>query len=184
MGRSGVTVHNFADSLALSNQHADAPWWESVYRRAFPGFSQMMSVRNDGWAQRGGIDRIVLTEGGRQYAIDEKVRTQDRDDFCLEAWSDFERRVPGWMNKDLACDFIAYAFVPSRRCYLLPFATLRLAWKRNGAGWMDSARRDAAGFRVIRADNGRYTTLSVAVPIDVVMASLQAAMLVRWEPSA
>jgi hypothetical protein len=36
-------------------------------------------------------------------------------DFLLEYWSDYERRSPGWIEKDLACDFIAYAFVPSRR---------------------------------------------------------------------
>ena len=28
------------------------------YRKAFSGFKNMVSVRKDGWAQRGGIDRI------------------------------------------------------------------------------------------------------------------------------
>jgi hypothetical protein len=57
-------------------------------------------------------------------------------DILLEQWSDEARRVPGWVQKPLACDFIAYAFAPSRRCYLLPVALLQRAWRLNGREWI------------------------------------------------
>jgi hypothetical protein len=38
------------------------------------------------------------------------VRAADWPDILLEQWSDEERRKPGWVQKPLACDFVAYAF--------------------------------------------------------------------------
>jgi hypothetical protein len=124
-------VHDFATSLALSNSYTDADWWMQIYRRAFPTLISAVSVRDDGWARRGGIDRVLTLASGRVYTVDEKVRTNDWPDILLEQWSDEERRKPGWVQKPLACDFIAYAFAPSRRCYLLPVVPLqRLAPQR------------------------------------------------------
>lgn len=113
-------VHEFRSSLALSESFTDAPWWQALYRRAFPSMISAVSVRQDGWAQRGGIDRVITLASGRVYTVDEKVRTNDWPDILLERWSDEQRGKPGWIQKPLACDFIAYAFAPSRRCYLLP----------------------------------------------------------------
>lgn len=175
-----MTVHDFATSLAFSQSQSDAPWWREVYQRAFPSMVEMVQVRNDGWAQRGGIDRHVILASGKHYTIDEKVRAEDHDDILLEYWSDEERAIKGWVAKDLACDFIAYAFVPSRRCYLLPFATLRLAYRRNGIDWIKAGRERRGGFKEVRAENRRYVTVSVAVPIDVLMAALKDAMLIYW----
>lgn len=168
-----VIVHNFRESLALSEQYADAPWWEAVYRKAFPSFASTMLIRGDGWAQRGGIDRVVILASGKRYDIDQKVRERDWPDFCLEYYSDKERKTLGWVAKDLACDFIAYAFIPSQRCYLLPFAALRRAWHDHGSDWM---RR----YGKIEARNHGWTTESVPVPIPVVLRAMQDAMLVCW----
>ena len=55
---AGSKIHEFQASLALSNSYADAPWWIDMYRSAFPSLQSAVSVRNDGWAQRGGIDRV------------------------------------------------------------------------------------------------------------------------------
>lgn len=132
-----------------------------------------MCVRADGWAQRGGIDRVLTLSSGKTLTVDEKVRYEDYDDILLEAWSSIEHKRPGWIAKDLACDYIAYAFVPSRRCYLLPFQTLRAAWRANKGEWYASLRK-------IRADNGSYTTESVAVPIDLLMGAMNDAMRVDW----
>lgn len=166
--------HNFADSLALSHRHADAHWWRLVYQEAFTDLESMPSVRNDGWAQRGGIDRVLTLGCGKTLTVDEKVRSEDYDDILLEYWSDEARKVPGWVAKPLACDFIAYAFIPSQRCYLLPFQTLRRAWRDNRKTWV----RD---HRETRAQNSGYTTVGVAVPIPVLMNALKDAILVRWE---
>ena len=164
--------HIFADSLARSQAYAQAPWWLDIYRRAFPTLVSAVSVRDDGWAQRGGIDRVLTLACGRVFTVDEKVRTNDWPDILLEQWSDEERRSPGWIQKPLACDFIAYAFAPSRRCYLLPVALLQRAWRLNGRHWIKHH-----GQR--RARNVGYVSTSVPVPISVIEVAMAAAMLVK-----
>jgi hypothetical protein len=172
-----MTVHSFKKSLAVSHSYADAPWWGEVYRDAFPGFASMVSIREDGWAQRGGIDRVVTLKSGKTLAIDEKVRDKDWPDILLERWSDEERRKPGWVQKDLACDYIAYAFVPSRTCYLMPFIQLRRAWIQNGREWCER-------YETKRAENGSYVTASIAVPKPVLFDALGGAMVSTWTASA
>lgn len=167
-------IHDFAASLALSESYADAPWWLDIYRRAFPNLMTAVSVRNDGWAQRGGIDRVLTLACGRTYTVDEKVRANDWPDILLEQWSDEARRAPGWIQKPLACDFIAYAFVPSRRCYLLPVVPLQRAWRMQGKRWIRS-------YGQRRARNPGYISASVPVPIEVLLPAIAEAMLVRGE---
>jgi hypothetical protein len=164
-------VHDFGSSLALSESFSDAPWWLEIYRKAFPTMISAVSVRNGGWAQRGGIDRVITLACGRVFTVDEKVRTADWPDILLEQWSDEERRSPGWVQKPLPCDFIAYAFAPSRRCYLLPVAPLQRAWRQNGRSWV----RD---FGQRRALNPGYATASVPVPIEALMPAISQAMLI------
>lgn len=173
-------LHDFQQSLELSHEYEDAPWWVQVYSKAFLGFNSMMSVRKDGWAQRGGIDRVVQLSSGKTVTIDEKVRSKDWDDIALERWSDRDKRTPGWVQKDLACDFIAYAFVPTQRCFLLPFLTLRKAWQLEGRRWCEMAAEEVGGFKVIEAKNKGYVTESIAVPTDILMASIRQAMVVSW----
>ena len=168
-----MIVHDFQASLERSASYVDAPWWETVYRAAFPSFATMVVMRQDGWAQRGGIDRKIVLASGKTFDIDEKVRERDYPDFCLEYLSDRDRRAPGWVAKDLACDFIAYAFVPSQRCYLLPFPALRKAWHGNGLKWI-------ADYPRIEAQNRDYVTVSVAVPITVVLDAMERAMVLSW----
>lgn len=169
-----MTLHSFADSLAWSESYSDAPWWLEVYRRAFPNLASMVRVRDDGWAQRGGIDRVLQLKCGRTYTVDEKVRAKDWPDFALERWSDTAKQKPGWIQKPLACDFIAYAFVPSQTCYLLPVPTLQRAWRLFGRKWADA-------YGEIKAPNSGYVTTSVCVPRDVLMRSLSDAMVVHWK---
>lgn len=170
-------VHDFNRSLAFSHSQSEAPWWEEVYREAFTTFESMWSVRQDGWAQRAGIDRQVLLRDGTVLKIDEKVRTEDWSDILLEYWSDEEKRVPGWVAKDLSCDYIAYALVPSRTCYLLPFQLLRRVWKKHRAEWVGTYQR-------IEAHNNTYRTISVAVPPSVLLSAIADAIVVRWTGSA
>lgn len=168
-----VQLHSFTESLQKSHEQADAPWWLEVYREAFPSLMSSVCVRDDGWAQRGGIDRVLTLKCGRTVTVDEKVRYTDYPDILLEVWSDEARKVRGWVAKDLACDFIAYAFVPSQTCYLIPFLNLRAAWRKNRLAWMKAHRH-------VRAQNAGYVTLSVAVPIDELMTALSDAMRVSW----
>lgn len=140
---------------------------------AFPGFETMIDARSDGWWQRAGIDRLVVLKSTKTIAIDEKVRTRAYSDFCLEYWSSVEERKPGWVAQELACDYIAYSFVETRVCFLLPFQQLRRAWRENALQWVKRYRR-------VDAANHGYTTRSVAVPIKIVLDSLSDACLVQW----
>lgn len=175
-----TTVHVFAESLDLSKRHADAPWWEPLYREAFPTLETMTCVREDGWAQRGGIDRVLVLADGSTLKVDEKVREEDWPDILLERWSDRDRQKPGWVQKDLTCDFIAYAFIPSQRCYLLPFRTLRRAWRLKGRAWVYYAENRMRGFKVVDAQNQGYVTQSVAVPTGELLDAVRDAMVVSW----
>lgn len=147
--------------------------WEQIYRLAFPTFQQMADIRADGWAQRSGVDRLVILGSSKTLKIDEKVRRKDRSDILLEYWSDEGNKKPGWIAKDLDCDYIAYAFLPSRRCFLLPFQPLRRAWHDNRARWVGR-------YFQVRAQNPGYTTVSVAVPILVLMDAIKSALVVNW----
>lgn len=172
-------THNFRDSLTYSEGFADAPWWWDVYSQAFPNIENTICVRRDGWAQRGGIDRLIVLADGTTIKIDEKVRSRDWPDFCLEYWSNYQRQIPGWAVKELTCDYIAYAFVPSQTCYLLPFQLLRRACIDNRQEW-------GANYSAIKAENDGYTTASLAVPIAVVLDAIRDCMVIRWTaaPSA
>lgn len=170
-------IHDFRTSLALSNQYADAPWWNVVYRQAFPNMVGHQSVREDGWAQRGGIDRVIVLASGKVLTVDEKVRSEVWPDILLEYWSDRERRVPGWVAKDLACDYLAYAFVPNATCYLLPFQELRRVWRRHHRAWVTQHQK-------IEAHNNGYTTVSVAVPTAELLNAMKDAMTLTWTARA
>lgn len=173
-GRFGLPerLHDFRSSLAMSEAHSQASWWLDLYRRAFPSMISSASVRQDGWAQRGGIDRVITLASGRVYTVDEKVRAHDWPDILLEQWSDEDRRAPGWVQKPLACDFIAYAFAPSRKCYLLPVVPLQRAWRLSGRRWL-------VEYGQRRAENVGYTSVNVPVPIETLLAAMAAAMLLK-----
>ncbi len=163
-------VHRFDDSHALSERYGD-DWWIPIYRRAFPTLMSAIAVRHDGWAQRGGIDRLLTLACGRTYTVDEKIRTADWPDVLLEQWSDEARRSPGWVQKPLAADFIAYAYAPAGTCVLLPVAALQRAWRQHGRQWVG-----LYGQR--RARNAGYTSVSVPVPRGVLMQAIVEAMFV------
>jgi hypothetical protein len=176
--------HVFADSLATSHAHADAPWWPIVYKMAFPTSTGTRDQRADGWAQRAGIDRFVDLSDGTSLKIDEKVRTKDYPDILLERWSSRESRTPGWIQKDLSCDFIAYAFIPTETCYLLPFQVLRRVWREQGREWIAKAEQKDKdkrhGFAVVEAENPTYTTESITVPIPVLLDAIRDALVIHW----
>ncbi|MEG3124445.1 hypothetical protein [Sphingomonas sp. GB1N7] len=164
-------MHHFGKSLALSNWFVDADWWMPMYQKAFPTLVSAVAVREDGWAQRGGIDRLLTLACGRTYTVDEKVRTADWPDVLLERWSDEARKLPGWVQKPLACDFIAYAFAPAGTCLLLPVAALQRAWRQHGRQWI-------ALYGTRLAYNQDYVSVGVPVPRGVLMQAMVEAMIV------
>jgi hypothetical protein len=168
-----MIYNDFRRDLAFSHDQADAPFWAEVYREAFPDMESMTNVRKDGWAQRGGIDRAVTTAAGRTWYIDEKVRREKWNDILLEIKSDIDRDAPGWIVKDLACDFIAYAFLPTQECFLLPVQPLQRAWRQYGELWVRE-------YGTKKAPNNGWSTLNCPVPIPVLMRKISEAMFIRW----
>lgn len=166
-------IHDFHKDLAASQALADEPWWEQMYRKAFPSLLLMSPVLPDGWAQRAGIDRVLTLDSGKILCIDEKVRYQDYGDILLEVWSNEEKGMLGWMEKELATDYIAYVVKPSRKCYMLPYRLLRDTWQRYRNEWWQSCE-------IKRAKNKNYTTVSVAVPVETLQKGMLNTLLVNW----
>lgn len=198
-----MTTHDFATSLAMSHAYADQPWWADVYEQAFPG-CVMQDMRGDGWWQRAGIDRLLNLPNGTRVSVDEKVRPKAKgDDLALEVFSKWygtgnerkkwygpgdRRNQLGWVAKPLACDYIAYAFALLRRCYLLPTRELQRAWLEHRSEWWKHAVEDderAPGephgpYRFVEAKNRGYVTLSVAVPVHVVLDAIRDSLIITW----
>lgn len=176
VGTCGVMRPDFQKDLAYSHSLSDEPFWRDVYREAFPGLQSMVCVRGDGWAQRGGIDRVLTLASGKTLTVDEKGRREDYQDILLEYKHVYKngRKTLGWVAKELACDYLAYALVPSKRVYLFPFQTLRRAWRLNGLQWIGQ-------YFEAKSDNGPYTTHGICVPCDVLTKAVSDAMVVVWE---
>lgn len=197
-----MTVHNFDESLAWSHRQSDQPWWEIVYRRAFPDMVSMVDLRGDGWHQRAGRDRAIVLSSGRTVYVDEKVRTVAHDDILVEIWSRYPLNgrepypqnehnggpvrgaEPGWARKPLDCDWLAYAFVPTATCYLIPFFGLRAALAICLAPWIGYANNRSKGFRWVSAKNDRYQTISIAVPIPALKQAIDNALTITWSETA
>lgn len=183
------------DSLRYSHSQADASWWDEVYRTAFPDMVTTVDLRHDGWHQKAGRDRAIVLSSGRVLYVDEKVRRNAYRDVALEIWSVYPKgstapypprdgAVPGWARKPLDCDFLAYAFVPTWTCYLLPFFTLRTLVARHERMFYGKATLNEDGYRWVVAHNDRYDTVSVAVPLSHLTALMTDAMTVAWRAAA
>ncbi len=167
-----VVVHDFKERLAWSEQASDEPFWEAVYRKAFPDMIALAPCPGDTQSQRMGIDRIVHLASGKTLKIDEKKRSKEYDDVLLEYVANDVTLAPGWIEKDLLIDYLAYAFMPTRRCLLLPWELLRRCWRVQRKAWLEK-------YQIIEAPNRSYKTLSVAVPTKVLKESIGQATLVQ-----
>lgn len=167
-----MKVHNFHERLAMSEQASDAGFWDAVYRQAFPTMVNHMMTTGDTISQRMGIDRIVHLASGRTLYIDEKKREKVYEDILLEYVSVDTTNAPGWIEKELLIDYLAYAFMPLQRVYLLPWDMLQRAWKQNKREWLET-------YRKVEAQNRNYKTLSVPIPINVLQESVKNASIIQ-----
>jgi hypothetical protein len=176
-------MNDFDDDLKFSHSCEDMPCWEEIYRAAFPSMSAMVNHRQDGDHQRMGIDRTVILANSKIIKIDEKARREDYGDIALEFLSNDKKKTPGWMEKELLCDYIAYAIIPSGIAYLLPVLQLQSAWRKNKADWLDRAADPRQPkFKICKARNYGYTTHSLAMPVDLLFAAIGANLRVKFTP--
>ena len=165
---------DFHADMQWSLKGSDESFWHAVYWKAFPN-AVTIELCSDLPRQKQGIDRLIHLANGKTIAIDEKKRGREYADILLEHVSCEERNTPGWIEKDLAIDYLAYGFMQSQRCYLFPWAMLRRAWLQFGHGWK-------AKYSPVRASTGagatKYHTLSVAVPVDVLRRAVSTAAII------
>lgn len=175
---------HFGDDLAFSHAESASDYWHRVYKQAFPDISEMVEVKKDGWAQRGGIDRIIVTGAGRVWCVDEKVRKKRYDDdILLEFIADLRTGEKGWVEKDVACDFIAYVkplAEGGREVFLLPVLLVQRAWRQNKKKWLaEYGIKDAPN----EFQGRRWTTRNCPVPVGVLMRAISVACYFRCRAS-
>lgn len=175
-----METHDFKECLAQSHAAADLPIWKEIYDKAFPG-GIMVDHRKDSPQQRAGIDRSITMPNSKQFLIDEKIRGRNKktgrvyEDIALEFWSNYEKRVPGWVCKPLLADYIAYAIGPLGKCYLLPVLQLQQTWAKHGEDWLKR-------MKLIEARNEGYTTHSVGVPVAELFQKMGQAFRIDFAP--
>jgi len=171
--------HNFQDDLARSHRDARLPFWKAIYEQAFPDFASMSAPVIDLGMQKRGIDRVITLAGGRELYIDEKVRTRTRPDILFEKWSSVEHKRPGWIEKPLDCDYIAYAFTDSRVCYVIPYQGMKRIWRAHEQEWTSRYGRNC---QLWESRNKDYTTAFLPVPLGVVLLAMHAeAVWCKWD---
>jgi len=159
--------YNIAESGKLE------PFWNEIYHRAFPNITNLMRGKKGKCnSQDKGVDRIIELENGRTIKIEEKVRTESYNDIALEYISNDTINSPGWMEKELAVDYLAYAFLPTNIVYLFDWRMLKKAWNTNKTKWLNN-------YFIAKAPNENYTTYSVCVPIDELLESCKNACIIK-----
>ena len=179
-GILGATkIRNFKDDLAFSELASEEPFWQAVYRKAFTDMVGNIQCKGKCQGQHLGIDRLIYLKSGKTLYIDEKKRRKVYPDFDLEYLSVDKTGAPGWIEKDLLIDYLAYAFMPLERCYLFPWHLLKRVWRNFGTQWKEKAQIKRDGFSIIKSDNGDYNTYGVGVPIKILTAEIKNATIIQ-----
>ena len=171
------TEHVFSESLSWAQEQEAAPWWAEVYGDFFRDYSHHTHILSDGWAQRAGVDHVITLKSGKVWAVDVKARDAVKGkvyrDCLLEFISNDKKQTPGWVVKDLAADFIAYAIVPLRKVWLLSVPQLQRAWVTCSAEWTRPEN-------IRKSPNNGYNTLNAPVDWRVLMEAMWMAGYTRW----
>lgn len=169
-------MNDFKKDLEYSHLCEDAPCWLEIYKKAFPTMIEIISHRQDGWHQRAGVDRSVILANSKQILIDEKARRiKDTGDIMIEYVSNDKNNSPGWAEKSLKCDYIAYAFMPSGVAHLFPVIQLQSAWFKNKLNWLEKYKTRAAV-------NETYKTLNCPVPTNELYRAIGQCLRITFEP--
>lgn len=184
-----TTIHDFNEQLRWSEAAGYEPFWDAVYKKAFPNIVNHMMTSGNTLGQRMGVDRVLYLSNNMTIAVDEKKRKGTYTDVLLEYISVDTTGAPGWMEKDLAIDYLAYAFIPTKQCYLYPWPLLRRVWLRYRDEWIAAGENKIDGFVKVPGYNKKYTTWSVAVPMKVLHSALRNSIIIDvstelsgWQP--
>jgi hypothetical protein len=177
-GKIGV-MNQFSKSYELAEGGKCEPFWNDVYLKAFPNMTNHMRGKKEYCnSQIYGVDRIIYLENGKTITLDEKIRKETWNDIALEFISNDKYNTPGWMEKDLSIDYLAYAFLPLKTAYLFDWRMLKRAWAHFKEEWKEKYFKAKADNY---SDSGEYlyTTHSVCVPIKVLMEACNRAIIIQ-----
>lgn len=165
-------IHDFNESLAIAEDAQTEVFWVHVYKKAFPDMiGEIKGKQRYTDSQIRGMDRIVVLENGKPITIEEKVRTKVYDDILLEYISNDNLNRPGWIEKDLSIDYLAYAFLPNKTVYLIDWRALSKAWDKHKEEWKKR-------YKIAKAGNKTYNAYSVCVPIDTLLEACKKANII------
>lgn len=167
------SIHKFDDELLYSLDLEESKYLDSVYKQIFPGLEDIRFIETRA-EQRKGMDKRLHFENGATITFEEKKRRVAYGDILLEIWSVWEKRIEGWLYTSHA-DYISYFIPSSQKLYILPLLLLRKAWARNQEQWTDQ-------YRELRAKNEGYTTISRAIPTNVLLSAIQREMDISIAP--
>ncbi len=168
-----MTTHSFHQSLERSQRPEVELFWQKFYRQVFgPSLLFAKQVANDTPAQLLGQDRVIQLMSGQTIYVDEKLREKSYSDFLFEYVSNDRTNSPGWIEKALPIDYLAYAFFATREAYLFPWPILQQVWKARKADWLQR-------FPTTKAANPTYNSLFIAVPLVEVRKALSQGMKVE-----
>jgi len=167
-------LNDFHTDLEYSMEERDNDVFDNFYHRVFPGIDHIDFVE-DLDTQKKGIDKFICFKSGNVLSVDEKKRRKAYPDILIEVWSAYEYQTRGWLYKS-QCDYIVYAIMPIKKVYLLPVILLKKAWNENHKQWMKI-------FRKVKAINKGYTTVSYAIPTQVLLNAIQAEMQQEFKTS-
>lgn len=152
-------MSNFQQDLLFSRSHNVL--WDGLYKKAFPDLVAVTRVEANCPAQGLGVDTVLVMGSGAVVRVEEKLSRGQYDNFFLE----YEAHgKPGWVEKPLQVDYVAYTFLPTQTMYLLPWLPLQRAWRKHRMQWL------AKYNKVIPTASG------ATVPILEVYAAIQEAM--------
>lgn len=170
--RGEMKINYFKEDLVFSEEASEEWFWQEVYQQAFPDMINNIHCTGDNQGQRLGIDRLIYLQSGKVLFIDEKKRRKIYDDILLEYLSNDKTGALGWIEKDLLIDYLAYAFIPNKVCYLFPWHILRRTWIKLGDQWKND-------YKKIESENLGYKTISLAIPIMILRKAVSTAAVIQ-----
>ena len=159
-------IHGFYTELNYSSLPEDEDFWKAAYKKQWPYMQGLKSFTENMKAQRLGVDRVIYLPFGGKLRFDEKKRRRDWGDVLLEYISNDRTGSPGWIEKPLIIDFIAYAFMEIRKVYFISFPDLQSAWNKNKKEWK-------LAYGTKPAKNAGYNTLNCPVPKEVLRKAVR-----------
>lgn len=170
-------IHSFTEDLARSHAaEGDYAFWDQIYRRLYPSLETHLIFPNSAAAQRGGWDRLLILDNGHTIRVEEKVRETAYADFCLEYWSNLERRSPGWWRQKPFSDVLLYVIRPTGEYWAFDRWVLRRVGIVSIRKWARLANHNLDGFRWADAPNVGYTTRNLIVPRRALLNAYEAAL--------